>query len=120
MAVIGLAIMFGVHDPTLGALFSVVLVVTAPWAYLSIRNRRLEVNARGMYYVDWRGRSISVDWFDVRRVYSSVSVGESSDMGYVRIVTLKGTIDILGLSGWQEALRIVRRSIPGQIIESDL
>lgn len=77
-----------------------------PWLLLSRRNRRLLLDGDGLAAFDWLGReTIKVAFHEIRGVRSSASDAEQS---YFEIITDRGNIDLLPLSGRRLILQAIR------------
>lgn len=98
VCLLGIAFMLikGENSVLYGVLTITVGLADLVYGIFALRNRRLEFDANGLRFFDWRGRlHLSATWDEVGSIVFSHEVGDDSD--YVRIKTYCGTINILGL-----------------------
>lgn len=93
-------------EPFFAFVFGTLALALFPWMLLSLRNRRLVIDDRGLTAYDWLGRETLRARFDeIRGIRSSADDPEQS---YFQIKTIRGDIDILPLRGRAMVLDVLR------------
>ena len=94
-------------------------IIIIAWGSIAFKHRRLETNGRLKYYGVKGELVLDAGWDDVREFYTSSSRSLPKNQ-YVMLVTLEGSVNLMGLSRLNLLADTIRELAPEAKVSNDL